>query len=616
MKKRGRKKKTDKEEKWYSIKIKKIKNKIYPIYIKAKEKGEKTYKSIREKIKSSIRLEILFIVGLSFILSSGVGILFKNIATSLGIGEYSYTSYEESIQELQNRLVSAVQEITSIEQMSIIFNIDTEILRETISTTSIEQGVYELQHLINDMYEVITLGDRNYGVYNFLIEEIAVSEYERLYRELDDLLKEVKWEEKVVEKIIVNFLGEQGVTDTNIKMGVINSIIRNLDNDRDSLRESQTYIIDSEGNIFNENSFIKRIDVVQAIQKSFNGSTRSDGKSITNIYPVIINDEIYYLFNESSPKGKLEYYSSGTANAIGWVGGTLLFIFLIFQFTKSKIRYIEYISECLGEISKGDLSYEVEVVGQDELAKVASDIAYMEEQIRRQIEAQIQAEKTKNELITNVAHDLRTPLTSIIGYIGLIKEEKFESKEEYERYLTIAYTKAEKLKILIEDLFEYTKLNNQSSDLKREPMAITNLMNQLIEELMPIAEDKKVTIQTHINAVDTTIQADIPKMTRVFENLIENAIKYTDVGEIVHVDIQEIGEEVYLSIRNKCKGVVKEDINRLFDRFYRSDASRNSVTGGSGLGLAIAKNIIKLHGGEIWAQLNEEVISFNIRIKK
>lgn len=609
-------KKKLKKEKKDRQKIKKAKNKIRETYIGGKEKVKKIYKGARAQIKSSIRLEILFIVGVSLILSSVVGVTLKNMATSAGIGKESYINYEDSMQHLQNRLISAVQEITGVEQIQVSFNVDTDEIRRIISTKTVEEGAYQLQHQLGSMYIVETIENKNYGIYDFLGDEVPTSEYEKLYRELDNLLKEIKWEEKVAEEIVIKFFENQGLTSEQIKANIIESIVKGLDEKNYNLTETQTYIIDSQGNTFYEDSFVKRIDVVQAIQKSSREKRRYDSETITNIYPVIINDEIYYLFNESIPKGEIEYYYTDTSNALGWISGALLFVFLIFQFTKSKIRYIEYISECLGEISKGDLSYEVEIVGQDELAKVASDISYMEDQIRRQIEAQVQAEKIKNELITNVAHDLRTPLTSIIGYIGLVKEKKFESEEEYEKYLEIAYAKSEKLKMLIEDLFEYTKLNNQAVELKKQPMSITNLMNQLIEELMPIAEEKHVTLKTHINATDTTIYADIPKMTRVFENLIENAVKYTEIGEVIQVDIQEVGEEIYVSIRNRCKGLEKEDIDRLFDRFYRSDASRNSTTGGSGLGLAIAKNIVKLHGGEIWAQLNDNIISFNIRIKK
>ncbi|MEG0013039.1 MAG: HAMP domain-containing sensor histidine kinase [Cellulosilyticaceae bacterium] len=599
----------------------KLKGKVVDMYHKAKEPTLNLYQKVAKQIKSSIRLEILWIVGISLILSSLVGMSVKSIAKNAGIGQQSYTNYEESRQNLQSELVSVIQSITNIEQIGVEFNIDTEMIRNTISTLGVTEGAEQLQGELENMYVIRDINNEysqydDYGSYNMYPEGIPIEKYKELYKELNGLLIEQNWTEQSVNEIIEKFLRDVvGLTEGNIKKSAVATIVSNMDSNEYRIEEGQTYIIDSKGNTLYDNSFIKSIDVVQAIQKSQQSNNRNDN-TVTSIYPIIIDEEIHYLFNESILRGIEEYYSTSTPNVLGVGTGATAFIMLMFYFTKSKLRYIEYISYCLGEISKGDLSYKIEVVGQDELAKVALDIAYMEEQIKNQIDAQMQAEKTKNELITNVAHDLRTPLTSIIGYVGLIKDKKFESEEEYEKYLDIAYSKAEKLKVLIEDLFEYTKLNNQAVNIKKESMSVASLMNQLIEELMPIAEEKEVTIRTDIKAIDTTIRADIPKMTRVFENLVENAIKYTESGEVVEITVEEMSGEVFISIRNKCKEIPQEDIDRLFDRFYRSDASRNSNTGGSGLGLAIAKNIVKLHGGEIWAQMSGNIISFNVKIKK
>ncbi|MGL4738965.1 MAG: sensor histidine kinase, partial [Cellulosilyticaceae bacterium] len=277
---------------------------------------------------------------------------------------------------------------------------------------------------------------------------------------------------------------------------------------------------------------------------------------------------------------------------------------------------IEYISYCLTEISKGNLHYKVEVVGEDELAQVATDIAHMEREIRNQIEAQKQAEKVKNELITNVAHDLRTPLTSIIGYMGLLRDARYTDEEERAKYTEIAYQKAEKLKGLIEDLFEYTKLHNQEATLKMQPLSLTHLINQLAEELMPLGEERGIVIRTHIQTEQTRINGDVQKLMRAFENLIGNAIKYSVPCEEVHIYVLEANEHVIVSIQNKCEHMPEDDLSKLFDRFYRTDASRNSETGGSGLGLAIAKNIVMLHGGEIWAEAKDQVISFNMKLRR
>ncbi|MGL5675514.1 MAG: sensor histidine kinase, partial [Cellulosilyticaceae bacterium] len=263
-----------------------------------------------------------------------------------------------------------------------------------------------------------------------------------------------------------------------------------------------------------------------------------------------------------------------------------------------------------------NLDYVVEIRGDDELAKLGRDMSYMEMQLKKQIEERMQAERTKNELVTNVAHDLRTPLTSIIGYMGLVKDGKYEDAEECKRYLDIAYSKSERLKVLIEDLFEYTKLSNRVIDLKREHISSTLLMNQLIEELRPQAEEKNIRMNIHALAGESGVYVDILKMARVFENLLENAIKYSKEDEVIQVIIQAKNGYVYTSVRNRCASTPEGDITKLFDRFYRTDTSRNSTTGGSGLGLAIAKNIVEMHDGKIWAQLDGDRISFNVKLKQ
>lgn len=590
----------------------KLKNKWGSKYKDIKNQSVLGYKSIDSRVRSNIRLEILFLVGVSLIVASAIGWSTKNIAIDAGIGERTYTRYENSRQDLQNRLVDAIREITNIENMSLDIYIDTEELREIIAYQPIEEGIEELRYFLVNSYRV---SNTQYGeYYDFATEDISLEKSRQFYRELDELLNEGKWNQEIVTSMVMDFLNKEvGFTIEDLKIQRVQQIIYNVDENDRGVMDTQTYILDSQGNTFYEDSFVQRVDIVKAIQRSSESSY--DDNSVTSIYPVIINGEIHYLFNESTLEGEREIFYTSTPTVLAWLIGVMVFVFLIFRFTKTKIRYIEYISHCLGEISKGDLNYQIEVVGQDELAKVAADVAYMEEQIKTQIEAQKQAEKTKNELITNVAHDLRTPLTSIIGYIGLIKEKRYENEEEYEKYLEIAYNKSEKLKELIEDLFEYTKLTNQSVNLKKQDISIANLINQLVEELMPLAEDKEVTIDTSVDAGDTKVKVDVTKMTRVFENLIENAIKYTEPKSIIHMGIQETSEYLFISIRNKCNNLSEEDVDRLFDRFYRSDASRNSSTGGSGLGLAISKNIVNLHGGEIWAQLQGNIVSFNVKLK-
>lgn len=278
---------------------------------------------------------------------------------------------------------------------------------------------------------------------------------------------------------------------------------------------------------------------------------------------------------------------------------------------------IEYISSSLREISKGDLEYNVEIKGYDELAILASDINYMEREIKEKIENERLAEKTKSELITNVSHDLRTPLTSVMGYMGLVKDKKYSSEEERDDYLNIAYNKAEKLKILIEDLFQYTKMNNEGLSLEKSEIDINELIRQLIMELSPTAEEKNIEFVDNMGNKRVIMNVDGDKISRVFENILSNAAKYSPSGEKISILCEDTSVSTIITIENLCgNGITKEELDKIFERFYRGDKSRNSDTGGSGLGLAIAKSIVDMHGGDIWANLNGDMVSFNVRLYK
>ena len=373
---------------------------------------------------------------------------------------------------------------------------------------------------------------------------------------------------------------------------------------------SQTYLVESSGNVIYPKGIIESLNINKAIERANNSGYSNNQDKFIGIYPVIIGEQVCYLYNESSlvPVSHREFSNIGNVLAI--IASIAVFVVIIFRLTRDKIAYIEYLSSCLGQISKGNLDYEIEVVGNDELARVAQSITHMEDELKYQIDAKIATEKSKNELVTNVAHDLRTPLTSIIGYIGLVKMNT-KSDDETHKYLEIAFNKAEKLKMIIEDLFELTKLHQGSVVLKRENISLSNLLHQLIEELMPLAQDKNIEVESYIDTSHSTISVDVAKITRVFENLIENAIKYSSENETIYVELRGTADKVYIAVSNPSSQVSQEEINKYFERFYRADQSRTS-TGGSGLGLAIAKNIVELHGGTIEAKLHQDLLCFKV----
>lgn len=276
------------------------------------------------------------------------------------------------------------------------------------------------------------------------------------------------------------------------------------------------------------------------------------------------------------------------------------------------MNQIEVLAEGVMEIAKGNLAYRIKKKGQDEIAVLTDNVNHMAEAIMTSIEMERKIEKQKNELITNVSHDLRTPLTSIMGYLRLLRDERYDTKGQYDEYIKIAFSKSEQLKNLIDDLFEYTKLTNESIVLGQQEVCINELLDQLIEELIPQAEENRRTFHKNFSQERIFATVDSEKIVRVFDNLLMNAIKYcTGDGEIF-VSLERKESNVQICVANKSDEFTSEELMSLFDRFYKKDQSRTSVAKGSGLGLAIAKSIVELHGGKIDAKYTDGMLQFII----
>ncbi|MGV8980676.1 sensor histidine kinase [Clostridium sp.] len=293
----------------------------------------------------------------------------------------------------------------------------------------------------------------------------------------------------------------------------------------------------------------------------------------------------------------------------------LSFLIIFYFITNKKMKYIEIISIGLLEISKGNLDYRIEKYGSDELGILADNINYMAKELKTKIENERKAEKTKNDLITNVSHDLRTPLTSIKGYLELIKNKKYTQENQLDQYANISYNQAEKLELLINDLFEYTKLANNAVVFDKQNITLNELLDQLIEELVPIFENTTVTISKEFVKEKVIVNVDPNKVARVFENLLVNAIRYSLKPSQIRVILTMEDGFSIVSIQNKCEKISEDSLSKIFDRFYRVEQSRSSNTGGSGLGLAIAKSMVELQQGFIEAKYAEGYISFNVKFK-
>lgn len=399
----------------------------------------------------------------------------------------------------------------------------------------------------------------------------------------------------------------QGLEDEE----TINNILNDYSNEK-----SKIYLTDLDGNILYKvnGDGEDKLDIYTILDRS--NTVQEEGAERVYIYPVNISGDRAYLIYYKTPTPYISYdYYTDTNSFLALVLSVIVFISIFIIVTNKKMKYIEEIASGVRIISSGDLSYRVQEKGKDEIKNLAGNINTMAEEIESRIEAERRSEKTKSELITNVSHDLRTPLTSVMGYIGLIKEGKYEDEAMMMEYLNIAFNKSNQLKELIEDLFEYTKLNNQGIVLEKNKVNIVEFLSQIIEEYIPMFEENEIEIVKKFVDEKYIVEIDAGKMVRVIENLLSNAIKYSyKPGEVIVSTYKNDGY-VNIVIKNKGDNIPKEKVERLFDRFYRVDEARNSNVKGSGLGLAISKNIVKLHDGDIWAECVGNDVSFCIKLK-
>ena len=310
-------------------------------------------------------------------------------------------------------------------------------------------------------------------------------------------------------------------------------------------------------------------------------------------------------------------YDSDTVIVLGYVMlGIMVFSVTFLLLQERSMAYIGKISDAVRDISEGDLNTTIEVVGDDEFSAMAANLNKMVEEIRQLMDKEREAERTKNELITNVAHDLRTPLTSIIGYLEILSGKSAPLTPEMQtKYIDIAYSKSKRLEKLIEDLFGFTKLNYGRISMRVTKVDIIKLLGQLLEESYPNFSNKGLSYELQSNVPAKVILADGNLLARLFDNLINNAIKYGAEGKRILVKVHAAAETVQVSVTNYGYVIPAEELPLIFDKFYRVEQSRSTHTGGTGLGLAIVKNIVDMHGGDITVKSDLNGTGFTVTLK-
>ena len=354
---------------------------------------------------------------------------------------------------------------------------------------------------------------------------------------------------------------------------------------------------------------------------------------LTIILLILLNMSLYVILNQllvSNPdlasgifliKTSLDFkYAHIQLWSWGWIFIILMAVVdvivvywrLVRRYHQMQLRHI--INE-LHYIADGHFNHRIPFQLKGQMQRVVASVNALVDSTIKAMEDEREIERSKDELITNVSHDIRTPLTSIIGYLGLIEDKQYRSKEDILKYTHTAYLKSKQMKSLVDDLFEYTKVRQTDAPLQIQSLELNAMLEQIGASFELEANKKGMEINTILPDSPVKIEADPEKLARVFNNLITNALKYGSDGKNIYLQLTKVDEkEIEIRISNDGEPIPEKSLRQVFDRFYRVESSRSKETGGTGLGLAIAQSIIELHHGYIYVESNKNLTSFIMRL--
>lgn len=290
-------------------------------------------------------------------------------------------------------------------------------------------------------------------------------------------------------------------------------------------------------------------------------------------------------------------------------GTTLIIVLsLLYKLLNKIFSYVFAVSESADKLFDKNVDY---INLPPEMVEVEKKLNHFKTEAIKNERLARENEQKKDELIVYLAHDIKTPLTSMIGYLSLLSEIKDMPQEQRNRYIDIALDKSYRLEDLINELFDVARFNSEKIVLEKEEINLNLMLEQIADDFYPTLKEmnKKINFTSDEK---TILYADPDKLSRVFNNLIKNAVNYSKENTDIDISIINKENQVTVNITNKGKQIPKEKLDKIFEKFYRLDSSRTSKTGGSGLGLAIAKEIVELHGGKIYAESDMKETTFSV----
>ena len=305
------------------------------------------------------------------------------------------------------------------------------------------------------------------------------------------------------------------------------------------------------------------------------------------------------------------YLGYGHDDSIMLVYALIGFIIIFFMLMWTRISYISKIKAAVRIIAEGNLTYRAPLKFKNELRELAEDINFMTSELEKE-------DRKRGEFLTNISHDLRTPLTTILGYIDMLKKDKYDSREELKKYISIIERKGVFLRTMLEDFFEYSKLTSKDIVLNYESLELNELGRQVLEDEGMRFADRSLKLELELSKEPVYIQGDSDLLGRAVNNLLSNSLKYSKANTLVKINIskEELNNVSYgvFSVSNVPKETISEvEVGSFFERLYKKDQARHEE--GSGLGLSIVEDIIKLHGGIIKGYKEKEELIFKLYIK-
>ena len=290
-----------------------------------------------------------------------------------------------------------------------------------------------------------------------------------------------------------------------------------------------------------------------------------------------------------------------------WVIGILV---LLYRLLKKVFGYIDEVGKATEDLVNKDVEY-IELP--DELEEIQKRMNHLKRESEKNEKLAKENEEKKDELIVYLAHDIKTPLTSMIGYLSILDEIDDMPKKKQKNYISIALDKSYRLEDLINELFDVARFNSEKIVLEKEELNLNLMLEQIIDDFYPTLREVNKSIKLNYDE-PISINGDSDKLSRVFNNLIKNAISYSKEESEIVINLKKDNNNAIVEVINKGKQISKEKLSKIFEKFYRLDSARTSRTGGSGLGLAIAKDIVELHNGTIIAESNEEETTFRVTL--